>query len=75
MKQFAVSGLSNRIYYGTSKPLGGGRFKFTGKKEDVTDDVLAVVFEWFMDQMSEKEEFSIQFPNVDFELVMRRKKC
>ena len=74
MKHFAASGLTNRIYYGTSKPLGGGRFRFTGKKEDVTDDVLAAAFEWFLNQMAEKEEFSIRFPNVDFELVMRRKR-
>lgn len=44
MKQFAISGLTNRIYYGMAKEFGNGKFRFTGMKEDVTDEVLRSAF-------------------------------
>lgn len=75
MKQFGISGLTNRIYYGTAKELGNGKFRFTGKKEDVTDEVLRSAFEWFLNQAVEKEkEIIMRFEDIPFELVMRKKK-
>ena len=47
---------------------------WTGKKEDVTDGAIAAVYEWFMGNMDGNEEYSITYPNTEFELVMRRKK-
>ena len=70
-KGFGVSPITNTIYYGTQDPV---KHIWTGKKEDVTDDVLRTAFEWFMGNMEGNEEYSITFPSTEFELVMRRKK-
>lgn len=69
-KGFGVSPLTNTIYYGT---INKEKHMFTGKKEDVTDDVIRAAFEWFMGNMEGNEEYSITFPSTEFELVMRRK--
>ena len=69
-KGFGVSPLTNTIYYGTQNKE---KNMWTGKKEDVTDDVIRVVYEWFMGNMDGKEEYSITYPSTNFELVMRRK--
>ena len=49
-----------------------------GQKIDVTDDVIAAVYESFMGNMDDsegkKEEYQITYPSTEFELVMRRKK-
>lgn len=46
---------------------------WVGEKKDVTDMAIAAVFEWFMNQMDEKEEFAISYPNVsEFTLKMAR---
>lgn len=49
---------------------------WVGQKTDVTDDVVASVFEWFMTNMEDKngkkEEYIITYPGINFELVMRR---
>ena len=70
-KGFGVSPITNTIYYGTQNKE---KRMFTGKKEDVTNDVIAAVFEWFIGNMEGNEEYSITYPSTDFELVMRRKK-
>lgn len=72
-KGFGVSPLTNTIYYGTQNKE---KHMFTGNKEDVTNDVIAAVFEWFMGNMkNDTEEYSIKYPEVkEYELVMRRVK-
>lgn len=72
-KGFGVSPITNTIYYGTQNKE---KRMFTGKKEDVTADVIAVVFEWFMGNMEQEKaaEYGITYPNMGYELVMRRKK-
>ena len=71
-KGFGVSPITNTIYYGTQDPT---KYMWTGKKKDVTDAVITVVYEWFMGNMDNGlEEYSITYPNTEFELVMRRKK-
>lgn len=70
-KGFGVSPITNTIYYGTQNKE---KHMFTGKKEDVTNDAIAAVFEWFIGNMEGNEEYFITYPNTDFELVMRRKK-
>ena len=69
-KGFGVSPLTNTIYYGTQNTKTQ---QWTGKKEDVTDEAIAAVYEWFMGNMDDKEEYSITYPSTEFELVMRRK--
>lgn len=70
-KGFGVSPLTNTIYYGTKNIE---KQMFTGKKEDVTKDAIAAVFEWFIGNMDENiEYYSITYPSTDYELVMRKK--
>lgn len=69
-KGFGVSLITNTIYYGTQNKE---KRMFTGKKEDVTNEAIGAVFEWFTGNMAGKEEYSITYPSTDFELVMRRK--
>lgn len=69
-KGFGVNLITNTIYYGTQDPI---KHMWIGKKEDVTDSVIDAVFGWFMGNMGGKEEYSITYPNTEFELVMRRK--
>lgn len=71
-KGFGVSPITNTIYYGTCKK-SDGMCEFTGKKEDVTDEAIKAVFEWFIGNTEDCEEFSISFESTEFELVMRRK--
>ena len=70
-KGFGVSPLTNTIYYGTQNKE---KNMWTGKKEDVTNDVIRVVYEWFMGNMDGNEEYSITYPSTEFELVMRRRR-
>ena len=69
-KGFGVSPITNTIYYGTQNKE---KRMFTGKKEDVTDEAIGAVFEWFIGNMDGNEEYSITYPSTGFELVMRRK--
>lgn len=69
-KGFGVSPLTNTIYYGTQNPE---KQMWTGKKDDVTNEVIAAVFEWFIGNMDGNEEYSITYPGTEFDLVMRRK--
>lgn len=70
-KGFGVSPITNTIYYGIQDPE---KHMWTGKKEDVTDDAIGAVYEWFMGNMDGNEEYSITYQGTEFELVMRRKK-
>ena len=69
-KETGVSPITNRIYYGT---LDTDKHMWVGQKTDITESAIASVFEWFMANMVDKEEYSITYPETDFELVMRRK--
>lgn len=71
-KKFKVSPLSNRIYYGN---VNEEKQMFTGKKEDVTDDVIIAVFEWFIvniERDKTAKEFKVACSSTDYELVMRK---
>lgn len=69
-KGFGVYPLTNTIYYGT---VNKEKHMFTGIKEDVTDDAIKAVFEWFIGNMKGNDEYMITFKNTPYELVMRRK--
>lgn len=74
-KGFGVSPITNTIYYGTQDTE---KHIWIEQTIDVTDDVIAAVYEWFMGNMEDsegkKEEYQITYPSTEFELVMRRKK-
>lgn len=69
-KGFGLSPIGNTIFYGT---INREKRMFTGKKEDVTDEAIRVVFEWFMGNMKGNDEYHITFENIPYELIMRRK--
>nr|DAE56201.1 MAG TPA: hypothetical protein [Bacteriophage sp.] len=69
-KGTGVSPITNRIYYGMQDT---DKHMWVGQKTDITESAIASVFEWFMGNMEGKEEYSITYPETDFELVMRRK--
>lgn len=69
-KGTGVSPIANRIYYETQDT---DKHMWVGQKTDITESAIASVFEWFMANMEGKEEYSITYPETDFELVMRRK--
>lgn len=70
IKAMGVNPITNTIYYGNVNEEKG---LWVGEKKDVTDMAIAAVFEWFMNQMDEKEEFAISYPNVsEFTLKMVR---
>lgn len=69
-KGFGVSPITNTIYYGiqdTDKNM------WVGEKKDVTNEVVATVFEWFMGNMDGNAEYSIHYKGYDYELVMRKR--
>lgn len=69
-KGFGVSPITNTIYHGTQDTE---KNMWVGEKKDVTNEVIAVVFTWFINNMGDNQEYSITYPNTNFELVMRRK--
>lgn len=69
-KGTGVSPITNRIYYGTQDTE---KHMWVGQKDDITDNAIASVFEWFIGNMDGKEEYSITYQSTEFELVMRRK--
>jgi hypothetical protein len=72
MKKLVVAPLSNTIYYATVNEKNHTMNPNT--RVDMTDNAIASVFEWFMNQMDGKEEFSIHYPSTKYELVMRVRK-
>ena len=60
VKKMGVSPITNTIYYGNVNEEKGS---WVGEKKDVTNMAIASVFEWFLNQMDGKEEFTITYPN------------
>jgi hypothetical protein len=73
-KGFGVSPITNKIFYGTQDTDKG---MWVGTKTDVTEDVISSVFAWFVGNMKDEHrkrtEYSITYPDSDYELVMRKK--
>lgn len=70
-KGFGVVPITNTIFYGT---VDKSKNCFTGKREDVTDEAIGAVFQWFMGNVKEGEEYCITYDDSDYELVMRKRK-
>lgn len=70
-KGIGVSPITNRIYYGTQDTE---KHMWVGNKTDVTDSAIAAVFEWLIGNFDDSmEEFTITYPNSEYEMVIRRK--
>ena len=70
-KGLGVSPITNTIYYGTQDTE---KHMWVGNKTDVTDSAIAAVFEWLIGNFDDSmEEFTITYPNSEFEMVIRRK--
>lgn len=72
-KVMGVSPLTDTIFYGTIK-----NDKWVGKKEDVTDEAIKAVFEWFMHKVDNLENghncYEIQFGGLPYKLQMIKEK-
>jgi hypothetical protein len=51
--KIGVSPITNTIFAGNAKNKGNGLMEWT-KKEDVTDDAIRAVFEWFMNNSKDE---------------------
>lgn len=74
-KKMMVSDLSHTIYYGNVKYIGNGVFKQVGKREDVTDEAIRAVFEWFMKNLKDNEPneaYEVRFTNCPYVLRMTK---
>ena len=63
-KTMGVSPITDTIYYGTVKDN-----KWVGKREDVTDEAIKAVFEWFMHKLDADEKqvaYQIKFQKATF---------
>lgn len=73
-KGFGVSPITNKIFYGTQDTE---KQMWVGDKTDVTDDVIAAVYEWFIGNMEKEHgkrtEYRITYLGTDYELIMRKK--
>ena len=78
MKKLVVSPITNTIFWAT---VNEEKHMITGKKEDVTNNAVGAVFEWFMGNMKEfkdgkmveNAEYSISYKGLPFVLKMVRK--
>lgn len=64
-KKLLVSDLTNTIYLARAKRVGDSDlFETVGEKEDMTDEAIKAVYQWFLNQCQEQEEknFRIRFP-------------
>ena len=70
-KGLGVNPITNTIYYGTQDTE---KHMWVGNKTDVTDRAIAAVFEWLIGNFDDSmEEFTITYPNSEYEMVIRRK--
>lgn len=70
-----VSPITNTIYAGKSKDCGNGIKAWIGKKEDVTDEAIKAVFEWFVSNHKANEPhegFEVKYPNCPYVLTMAK---
>lgn len=69
-KEFGIDTVENKIYYGDYNYK-----KRTWKRTiDVTDRVVTAVFKWFIGHMDGNMSYSITVDDLDYELVMVRKR-
>lgn len=72
-KKMMVTDLTHTIYYGKVKEVGDGMYESIGKREDVTDEAIRAVFEWFMKNFQDNEPneaFEVRYTNCPYVLQM-----
>lgn len=72
-KRMMVSDITKTIYYGKVKELSNGLYQSIGKREDVTDEAIKAVFEWFMKNFEDNEPnkaYEVTFTNCPYILRM-----
>ncbi len=67
-KKMMVSDITHTIYYGRVKDVGNGIYQSVGKREDVTDEAIKAVFEWFMKEYERDGINSISYTNFPYEM-------
>ena len=56
MKRLMVSPITHTIYLTNVKEQKNGVFLSTGEKQDYTNEAVAAVYEWFLNQAKESDE-------------------
>ena len=70
-----VSPITNTIYAGRSKDNGDGIKEWVGEKQDITDEAIRAVFDWFINNFKANEPneaFEVKFTNCPYRLMMTR---
>lgn len=74
-KKMMVSDITHTIYYGKVKEVENGVFKSVGSREDVTDEAIRAVFEWFMKNIQDNElaeAYEVKFKGIPYVLRMTK---
>lgn len=77
MKKMMVSDITKTIYYGEVEKVENGLYKSVGKREDVTDEAVRAVFEWFIKNLKENESigaYEVRFEDCPYVLRMFEEK-
>lgn len=73
VKKMMVSDITHTIYYGEVKEVEKGVYKSVGKRENVTEEAIRAVFEWFMKNFQDNEPneaYEVKFQGVPYVLRM-----
>ena len=74
-KKMMVSDITHTIYYGKVKEVKKGVYESVGTREDVTEEAIRAVFEWFMKNFQDNEPneaYEIKFEGVPYVLRMTK---
>lgn len=74
-KKMMVSDITHTIYYGKVKEVEKGVYESVGKREDVTEEAIRAVFEWFMKNFQDNEPneaYEVKFQGVPYVLRMTK---
>ena len=75
MKKLLLTPITHRIHWVSVKENTNGVYRATGKPVDLTDEVLSVVFQWFMQNIENDNEtgrYNIRYGDLPYVLEMRR---
>lgn len=74
-KRMMVTDITHTIYYGNVKDMGNKTYQQIGKREDVTDEAIRAVFEWFMKNFQDNEPnevFEVRYKDIPYVLSMTK---
>lgn len=75
MKKVLVSPITNTIYYGAVAESGNGTYVSIGKRENITDDCIGAVFQWFENNLKKDKAitYEISYESSPYKLVLMKK--